>query len=105
MKRMTRRRRTVLLATYLLAGSFILQLGPVCSLAATQGLTSFDVSLLLGEDESLFGLGIWYPCGEPNIRQYDQNGIPVGDVINAEDDLIVGCPITRITVTGGTGDG
>ena len=98
MMRKTRRRRTVLLASYLLAGAFLMQLGPLCSIVASQGVATFDVSLLLGEDESLFGMGMFYPCGEPNVVRVDQDGNIISDVLNTEDDFIYGCPITRVTV-------
>lgn len=99
MTRMIRRRKTVKLAAYLLAGAFILQLGPFCSMAASQGLLSFDKSLLLGDDESLLGTGLFFPCGVPNTVLVDQNGNLIDGIIyGSADDLIYGCPITRETV-------
>ncbi len=102
MIRLRRRRHLVVLATYLAAGSLLLQLGPCISMALNTGVTAFDANTLL--DENGLFLGFLAPCGTPNYMFVDEIGIPVtGVVFGAEDDLIFDCPVTQITQVGGGG--
>jgi hypothetical protein len=93
-----RRRRSSVLAAYLICGAIVLQLGPMCSVVGNTGIAAFDFSMLLDENESLFGL--FYPCGRPNTLRVDENGDPIAgaEIENTEDDMIYDCPVTYIVV-------
>lgn len=89
-----RRLRAFVLAGYLVAGAMMTQFLTICNSAATAGLST---SGLLIDDNGYF-LGLVYVCGTENILQVDANGVPLGGVINSEDDLMFGCPARRVTV-------
>ncbi len=92
------RRRVTLLAAFVFAGAFMMQLGSCFSMLLNTSVAAYDAGTLLDEDGLL--LGVFAPCGQPNVRYLDASGVP-GEVINSEDDLITDCPVTLIT----TGDG
>lgn len=94
MRRSKTRGRATVLASYLVVGAFLLQLGPCIGMALNMGVTAFDFSALLDENELLFG--IFAPCGRPNVQYVDEEGTPTGGILYAEDDMIWDCPVTRI---------
>ena len=99
MRSTKRRGRVTVLASYLVAGAMVLQLGGCLTMALQSGVTAFDFSWLLDENE-LF-LGIFAPCGAPNYRYVDEDGNPIDNTVyNTEDDLIWDCPVTEILTTG-----
>ncbi len=92
--RKVRRDRTIkAVAALLLATTFVLPLGPCMTMALSTGVAAFDFGILLDENERF--LGIFAPCGQPNIQYIDANGTP-GEILFTEDDLILDCPVTRI---------
>jgi len=99
MKRSKRHGRVTILATYLVAGAFLMQLGPCIGMGLNAGVTAFDFSTLLDENERV--LGLFAPCGRPNIQYLDADGSQTGVILYAEDDMIWDCPVTLIE----TGDG
>ncbi|MBN2560615.1 MAG: hypothetical protein JXQ75_06770 [Phycisphaerae bacterium] len=98
MTRARRRGRVTVLASYLVAGALLLQLGGCLAVALNFGVTAFDFSQLLDENELFFGIA---PCGRPNIQYVDADGNPVGNVLYTEDDLIWDCPVTEVVQGGG----
>lgn len=102
---MRRRKRKVVLAAYLSIGAMVLQFGQACTIfnsVATAGVASSGILI----DDNGFFLGLVNVCGTPNT-QFVTNGIP-GEINNAEDDLMFGCPVTQIPLNdnnGGGGDG
>ncbi len=98
MRMINGRRRVALLAAFVLSGAFMMQLGPCFSMLLNTSAAAYDAGTLLDEDGLL--LGIFAPCGQPNVRFIDADGT-VGEIINAEDDLIADCPVTGIIL----GDG
>jgi hypothetical protein len=96
----------LLLTSYLAVGTILTQLGGCLTLGTTFGTASFDISLLL-DDQGRF-LGVFAVCGTPNLLVI-QEGQEIGEVINTEDDLVFGCPISGVVVTqtggGGAGGG
>jgi hypothetical protein len=91
MTRLRRRRHLVVLAAYLATGSFLLQLGPCISMALNAGVSAFDTSTLLDEND-LF-LGTFAPCGTPAWMIVDENGNPTSEIFAWEDDLLFDCPV------------
>ncbi len=93
-----RRRRSTVLAAYLICGAIVLQLGPMCSMLGNTGIAAFDFSIFLDENEMLFGL--FNVCGVPNTLRVDEDGIPLtgATIQNSEDDFIFDCPVTLIVV-------
>ena len=89
MRKSKSRRGVAVLAAYLLAGAFLMQLGPCLSMAFNTGVTAFDVGTLLDENE-LF-LGVFAPCGRPNVQIVDADGVPQGEVLYTGDDMIFDC--------------
>ncbi len=95
MKCRNKRRRVSVLAGYILAGAFLLQLGPCISMLLPLGAAAFDVSALLDENGYLFG--IFNLCGRTNIQYVDEDGVPTdGDILYTEDDLIWDCPVRQV---------
>ena len=99
MKRSKTRGRAIVLATYLVAGAFLLQLGPCMGMALNMGVTSFDFSVLLDENELLFGL--FAPCGQPHVRYVNEDGTLAREE-GLGDERIWDCPVT-VTVIGPDG--
>lgn len=97
MLRAKRRGRIAVLATYLVAGAFLLQLGPCMTMALSTGTSAFNFGSLL--DSNGVFLGVFAMCGVPDVQMVDANGVPVGGVLNAADDLITDCPIKNVTTT------
>ncbi len=95
---MKRWRRTALLAGYLSAGAFLMQLGTMCNSTMTAGGASGG---FLIDDNGAF-LGLINVCGQENVIVIDEDGIP-GEVQFAEDDLMFGCPARRIITPEGDG--
>ena len=93
---MKRWRRTALLAAYLGAGAFLMQLGTMCNSTFTAGAAS---SGFLIDDNGAF-LGLINVCGQENVIIIDEYGIP-GELQFAEDDLMYGCPARRVYEGGG----
>ena len=97
---MYRKRRRVLVVTAcLLGGGLVLQLAACGSLAANLALGALDFcSLTFTADCTV---GPFAPCGIPDTATIDADGT-IGPVMNAEDDLLVYCPVALIPVTTGT---
>lgn len=97
---MNRRRRRVLAVTAcLLGGGMVLQLAACGSLAANLALGALDFcSLTFTADCTV---GPFAPCGIPDTATVDAQG-NIGPIMNAEDDLLLDCPVTLIPVTTGT---
>jgi hypothetical protein len=89
MRKSKSRRGVAVLAAYLLAGAFLMQLGACLSMALNTGAVAFDASTLLDENE-LF-LGVFAPCGRPNVQMVDADGVPQGEVLYTGDDMIFDC--------------
>jgi hypothetical protein len=101
---MNRRVKILSLATYLTVGTYLSQLGGCFTIGANTAVASFPFSSLLDENE-LF-LGVFAPCGTPNIVLVNEDGTSQGEVLNSEDDLIFFCPVTPVLQgTGGGGGG
>lgn len=100
---MNRRVKILSLATFLAMGTYMTQLGGCFTMAANNALAAFPVSSLLDENELLFG--VFAPCGTPNYQLVDENGIPSGDIVNIQDDLIFFCPVDSVLQATGGGDG
>ena len=97
MTRAKKRGPLAVLAAYLVAGTFLLQFGSCIGMALNLGVTAFDTSTLLDENDAFFGT---YPCGTPAFMIVDQDGIPVDEtVFGLEDDLIWDCPIYAFVTT------
>jgi hypothetical protein len=93
MARKPRRRRTAILAAYLITGAIVLQLGPVCATAANTAIVAFDFGKLVDAQGYLFG--VFQVCGG---GQTDAVTTPTG-TISTNGNLIWDCPAT--TSTGG----
>ena len=106
---MKRRFRLGLLARYLAAGAFVMQIGPLCTVAtstATAGAAQGGVFI----DANGNFLGLFPVCGVPDLiigRPDPQNpdDIEFDDVANVEDDLMFGCPITVFIIPPSTEEG
>lgn len=99
---MKMKKKRAKLAAYLTMGAMVFQFGQACTIfnsVATAGVASSGILI----DDNGFFLGLINVCGTPNFQLID-NGIPVGEVQNADDDLFFGCPVTQINAVGG-GDG
>lgn len=97
---MNRRVKILSLATYLTVGTYLTQLGGCFTIAANTAVAAFPLPNFLPE------FGVLALCGTPNIQIVDENGVPQGDVLNGEDDLVFFCPVTPVVqATGGGGDG
>ena len=92
-----KRGRIAVLAAYLMAGAFLMQLGPCMVMGLSTGTAGFNFGSLL--DQNGVFLGIFAMCGRPNIQYVDQNGVPDGGILYTEDDIIYDCPFTEITIT------
>lgn len=99
-----RRRRTAVIAAFLMTGAIVLQVGPFCSLAANTGVAALDLGPLLYPNGSLFG--VFNLCGNPDVVNVDATGATISTVGFA-DDLVFNCPVTfnTVTTTGGTSGG
>jgi hypothetical protein len=100
---MNRCAKVLCLATYLTVGTYLTQLGGCFAIGANTGLAAFPTSIFLDENE-LF-LGVFAPCGTPNIVIVDENGTSQGEILNGEDDLIYFCPVTAVVQGAGDGGG
>lgn len=89
-----KRRRVLVLATAFLSGGVLLQFGSCAAGLVNFGLSAIDFCALTGTPDCT--IGPFAPCGRPDFQLLDQNGLPTGNVINAEDDLLVDCPVTFI---------
>jgi hypothetical protein len=97
---MNRRFRILCLATYLSMGGYLMQLGGCFTAGVNSALASFPFPSLL--DSNQLFLGVFAPCGTPNIQVVDQSGAPSGPILNTQDDLVFFCPVTFVqTGTGG----
>ena len=92
-----RRGRIAVLAAYLMAGAFLMQLGPCMVMGLSTGTAAFNFGSLL--DENGVFLGIFAMCGRPNIQYFNADGSPNGGVRYTEDDLIYDCPFSEVTAT------
>lgn len=97
-----RKARTVCMLSALLAGGTLLQLGNCAGLLINFGLAAIDFCALTGTPNCT--IGPFAPCGVPNIQIVDENGVPQGEVMNREDDLLLDCPVTFIQDTDGGGN-
>ncbi len=91
---MKKSKKRAKLATYLTMGAMVFQFGQACTIfnsVATAGVASSGFLI----DDNGFFLGLLNVCGTPNI-QASVNGVAVGPVMNNEDDLFVGCPVTFV---------
>ncbi len=102
-----RQRRTATVAALLMTGAIVLQVGPACAMLGNLGLASFDFSTVLDENEQF--LGLFSPCGRPDVLYVDEDGTPLSDVYYSDDNMIFDCPVTNIVGTppsvGGGGGG
>lgn len=94
-----RKSRVRLLSASLLAGGFLLQFGNCAGVFLNFALGALDFCALTGTSDCT--IGPFAPCGRPNVQVVDENGIPVGGVLNTEDDLLLDCPVTFIPQQGG----
>jgi len=86
-------------AACLFGGGCVLQLGACGALAANLALGALDFcSLTFTADCTV---GPFAPCGIPDTATVAADGT-IGPVMNAEDDLLLDCPVTLIPVTTGT---
>jgi|GEM_PF-1754727 len=100
---MKKSKRRAKLAAYLTIGAMVFQFGQACTIVnsvATAGVASSGILI----DDNGFFLGLINVCGTENF-QASINGVPVGVVQNAEDDLFVGCPVTLVENAGDIPDG
>jgi hypothetical protein len=98
MRRVRNHRRMKAVAALLVATTFVLPLGPCLTMGLNTGVAAFNFGSLL--DENQMFLGLFAPCGQPNVQYVDADGVPTGGVQFAEDDLIVDCPVRQVQ-TGG----
>ncbi len=103
---MSRLSRMRILACYFVTGALVLQLGPLCTMVNSTLTTGVGTSgFLIDNNGNLLGIPFFNMCGQPDIQTVDENGVPL-DLLNTEDDLMLGCPVTVIVVAdGGDGDG
>jgi len=100
---MKKSKKRAKLAAYLTMGAMVFQFGQACTIfnsVATAGVASSGILI----DDNGFFLGLINVCGTQNI-QGSVNGIPFGEVMNNEDDLLVGCPVTLVEADFDPGDG
>lgn len=97
---MTRRtRRKIRIAGYLMAGAMLLQVGNACAVVNSVATAGVASSGLLIDDNGYF-LGLFNVCGVENVAVFDANGV-LQNVNNTDDDLMFGCPATRVVDGGG----
>lgn len=95
-----RRMRAIMLAASILSGGMLLQLGNCGAVFVNLALGALDwCSLTLTPDCTI---GPFAPCGIPNTRTIDTNTGALGPIQNAEDDLLLDCPVTLIPIGTGT---
>ncbi|HVP10220.1 MAG TPA: hypothetical protein VMV94_03430 [Phycisphaerae bacterium] len=82
-----RRRRLAVITAYLITGAIVLQLGPVCSVAATTSLSALPWSMLVDANGRLFG--IFQVCNVSNTTTGTTTGSTTAALTG---DLIFGCP-------------
>jgi len=99
---MKRKKRVALLSAYLLSGAFLLQLGPCLQMGLAAGAASAP-GVFLNDQGQAFG--IFNVCGVPNQIAVSPDGLIIGQVLNAGDDLVFGCPINQVVVQNGGGEG
>ncbi len=101
----SRKRRIVLAMTVMLGGGMVLQLGSCAAGIANLGLAAVNFCTLIGTPDC--SIGPFAPCGVPDIRYVDVNGIEVGNPNpNARlDDLLIDCPVIPVPVPPGFGGG
>jgi hypothetical protein len=80
-------------AAIMLIGGTLTQLGPCTVIAGQTALTSLSGTLIDQNGNFLF---IFPVCGIPDVIPVDANGVPTGDVLFTEDDLLFGCPVTTV---------
>lgn len=95
-----RKARMLILTGYVMAGAFMTQFLTICTSAATAGASTSGLLI----DNNGYFLGLLYVCGQENFVIVDQFG-QEGAVQNSQDDLMFGCPATRINVNDLGGDG
>ena len=104
MTRVKKRGRLVVLASYLVTGALLLQLGGCLTMALQTGVTAFDFSRLLDDNDLI--MGIFAPCGAQNYMYVDEDGNPIdGVVYGTEDDLLWDCPVHGVLQPTGDGGG
>lgn len=96
---MKKRLRILKIATSLLVGGYVAQLGGCISMGINTALASTPFGTLFTN------AGLPGVCGIPNFILVDAQGIPQGGVMNVEDDLVFGCPITTVVEAGDQGGG
>lgn len=95
---MKRRIRLAMLVGYLAAGGFLTQAGIICNSVGTAGVASSGA--LVDDGGNFLGIPFVHVCGQENILIVDPITGETIDLLNAEDDLMFGCP-ARIVEQGG----
>jgi len=93
------KRHLVVVVASVLGGGLLLQLGNCAAIAANLTLGAVDVCAFSFTPECTFGPVA--PCGIPDTRTVAPDGT-LGPIRNAEDDLLLDCPVTLISITTGT---
>jgi len=93
------KRRVIVVAASLMGGGVLLQLGNCAAQAANFALGAADFCAFSLTPECTFGP--LAPCGIPDTRTIDANG-NLGPIQNAEDDILLDCPVTLIPIGTGT---
>jgi hypothetical protein len=94
-----KRRHVFVMTASLLGGGTLLQFGNCAALAANLTLGAIDFCSFSLTPECTFGPVA--PCGIPDFATIDANGV-IGPVQNAEDDLLLDCPVTLVPIGTGT---
>lgn len=80
-------------AATLMFGGVLTQLGP-CTAIAGQTALAAGAGSLVGDDGTF--LFVFNVCGIPDVILVDENGAATSAVLNVEDDLFFGCPVTTV---------
>jgi hypothetical protein len=80
------------LAAYLVTGAIVLQLGPVCAMAANTGIVAFDFNTLVDANGKLFG--IFQVC---NVTGVTNSNTVSGTTVTTGGNLLTDCPIVTQT--------